>query len=76
MNDGGSVLGISLRDYFAAHAECISDDYLGEHVAAMLGIEELSKTASSRESFLWWKKADALWKYAEADAMLKAREEK
>lgn len=51
--------GMSLRDYFAAHAPPMTDEWWED----------------SAEEESHWVEAQAAWNYAYADAMLKAREE-
>jgi hypothetical protein len=69
--------GMSLRDYFAAHVhppEEISRKWgelmVGPYPKDRHGLLDASW---GRETVLWWLDVDAAWKYAQADAMLKAR---
>lgn len=66
--------GMTLRDYFAAKAEGPDGDATAEFVAKCLGwpVPRLDPSAT-RDWFMWWRAAESEWKYAQADAMLKAR---
>lgn len=65
--------GLTIRDYLAIHADGFDGDARSDEIAQHLGIEEPSSKASVHEWFLWWCKAEALWRYAQADAMLNVR---
>ena len=66
-------MGMTLRDYFAAHAEPFPEGTSLEWMADVLGWSvpndaERTKTAG----FLWLMRANAAYKYLQADAMLEA----
>ena len=67
----------TLRDYFAANAKPFSEDTNAQWMAKALGwpppnVEEMTYN----EWLLWSCRADAAYKYMQADAMLEAREKK
>lgn len=67
--------GMSLRDYFAAHALPFSDDSSIQWRAATLNWPQPDYNAmSAHEKLAWCTRADAAYKYLQADAMLEARE--
>jgi hypothetical protein len=69
--------GMSLRDYLAAKAEGPDKDCSAATVAHQLGWDRPEYSINDyRAWFLWWRRAVSAWKYAEADAMLAAREAK
>jgi len=65
--------GLTVRDYLAIH--CTSFDPEGDaaYVAKCLDISVPPAGSAHSEWFLWWRKAEALWRYAQADAMLSVR---
>lgn len=69
--------GMSLRDYFAAHAEPFPSDCSASWMASVLGwpTPDLDNMTNN-ERFLWSCRADAAYKYMQADAMIEARETK
>jgi hypothetical protein len=70
--DGGYAADKTLRDYFAAHAPSIDGmSWLG--LSEMLDINPPNFGIES-ESVAWWIKAEAMYRYRFADAMLAARE--
>lgn len=69
--DGMAQEDVTLRDYFAAHSDGPSEWASAEYVALKLGI----KPPKAGEEWAWWRRAEALWRYANADAMLAARGE-
>ena len=78
-NDDGthyfSCAGLTKREYLAVLADGPDDDADAEYVAASLGISCPATSTSTREWLLWWRKARALWKVAEADALIAALNE-
>ena len=72
---GPTASEMLLRDYFAVEADGPDEDQTAEWVAACLGWDNPNSAPGDyRAWFLWWREALAAWKYAEADAMLRARE--
>ena len=68
---------MTLRDYFAAHATPFHEDVGFEWIASVLGWPSPDTAGmSARERYLWICRADAAYKYMQADAMLEAREKK
>lgn len=67
-------MGMTLRDYFAAHADGFSDQVTAELAAQTTGLE-VPESHDRYEFALFWTKADAIYKYMQADAMLAARGE-
>lgn len=65
--------GMSLRDYFAAHAPMQFSSYDIERVAALAGLQAPKTIEDERE---FYPMAEAILRYRYADAMLKAREAK
>lgn len=68
-----SQKGMTLRDYFAAHADGFSDQVTAEFAAQATGLE-VTESHDGSEVALFWSKADAIYKYMQADAMIAARE--
>lgn len=72
--------GMMLRDYFAAKAR-IDDMFaptsgMSESAAvALVGSKQPSYVEDPMGHLLWWSDAVARWKYAQADAMLRARKQ-
>lgn len=69
--------GMSLRDYFAATL-VIDPEEPGKGRAMVLmksapPVATTEKPDASMEQMLWWMEAEARYRYAKADAMLKAR---
>lgn len=64
--------GMSLRDYFAAHADGFSDQVTAEFAAQATGLE-VPESHNGNEVAIFWSKADAIYKYMQADAMLAVR---
>lgn len=78
--DGASVYmesGMKLRDYFAAHARPFSSTTKPNRIAKILGwpVPDIMNM-SEWDTTLWQCRADAAYKYMQADAMLEAREKK
>ena len=67
------IQGMTLRDYFAAHSSGIPDEASDKVIAAYLGLDSPDGETPARERFLWLLRANAEWKYLEADAMLAER---
>lgn len=70
--------GMTLRDYFANDAEVFDESFTAKWIAECLGIPDPTNQISSTDKqkwFLWWKMAEAKWKFAFADAMLAEREQ-
>ncbi len=70
-----SCVGMSLRDYFATHADIGDFDQL----SLSWGEKLLGRACPDRETpiacFQWWADYRAALRYMEADAMLRAREQ-
>lgn len=70
--------GMTLRDYFAAKAEGLHDDATPEFAEALTGRKQPDVVHGSPENMLEWARfradADAVLRYIQADAMLRARE--
>lgn len=66
-------MGVTLRDYFAAHAEGFSDQVTAEFASEATGLN-VPESHEGYEVALFWAKADAIYKYMQADAMIAARE--
>ncbi len=64
--------GMTLRDYFAAHADGFSDQVTAEFAAQTTGLE-VPESHDGYEFAIFWSKADSIYKYMQADAMLAAR---
>lgn len=68
--------GLTKREYFAVHAGGLDLGANPDYVAACLGIALPCKHEidddPERAWFLWWRKAEAAWRVAEADALLAA----
>lgn len=64
--------GMTLRDYFAAHADGFSDQSTQEFAAEVTGLT-MPNRRNGYDVALFWSKADAIYKYMQADAMLAAR---
>ena len=68
------VSGMTLRDWFASHSVELDRDASKATIATLTG-ESLSEIAKgSLDHWRLWAKADAVWRYIQADAMLAARE--
>jgi hypothetical protein len=79
------VGGMSLRDWFAAHApEQVDKDRTPPEAAEFLGVplpggfkeDEPNGGLSPNDWRVWWLRVDAVARYQYADAMLSARERK
>ena len=67
--------GMTLRDYFAAHAESFDSDDSPQWIASQLGwLAPESTDMGGRDGLLWRCRADATYKYMQADAMIEAGE--
>lgn len=66
--------GMTLRDYLAAHADGFSDQVTVEFASQATGLE-VPESHDGYEVALFCSKADAIYKYMQADAMLAARGE-
>lgn len=74
-NNGDSPFfhqGMTLRDYFAAHPDGFSDQVTQEFAAEATGLT-MPDRHNGYDVALFWSKADAIYKYMQADAMLAAR---
>lgn len=65
--------GMSLRDYFAAHATVFLDDYGVPYASSIVGRSMPDFAADPLGNQLFWAEFRARMRYAEADAMLAAR---
>lgn len=66
--------GMSLRDYFAAHApEQLGDNAEPRWVTERTGIAEPKSPVNSPEWGRFWAEAEVILRYQYADAMLRAR---
>lgn len=77
-HDGSSYqqhLGVSLRDYFAAHVNPgdVSMTW-GEVMVGPPPKDEYGNPAFTKEMALWWADVEAKFRFVQADAMIKARE--
>lgn len=70
----GHEAGMTLRDYFAAHADGFSDQVTVEFAAEATGMT-VPDSHNGYDVALFWSRADAAYKYMQADAMLSARGE-
>jgi len=91
IDDGGSAFplteacvhglptGMSLHDWFAGQPGMSFDDHASPGwVAGQLDLpyDELEfSRLTPHERFLWCRRAEAAWRYANADAMIQARKE-
>ena len=64
--------GMSLRDWFAAHANGIAQDASREYGELFAG-RPFPADGLSEDQNQWWQDADAAHRYVWADAMLAAR---
>lgn len=64
--------GMTLRDYLASHADGFSYQVTAEFAAQATGLE-VPESHDGYEVALFWSKADAIYKYMQADAMISAR---
>jgi hypothetical protein len=65
--------GISIRDYFAAHSDLIPEDISGELRAAIMSRPMPDYNVSALNFAMWHLEAEAIYRYMQADAMIKAR---
>lgn len=68
----GHEAGMTMRDYFASHADGFSYGVTAEFASQATGLE-VPESHDGYEVALFWSKADAIYKYMQADAMLAAR---
>ncbi len=72
MNGEGGA-GMSLRDYFAAHAAINHDEVGVRYAAAIVGRDMPDFAADPLGNSAFWAEYRARMRYIEADAMLAAR---
>lgn len=70
--------GMTLRDYFAAHADCSTDEMSIPYAESLIGRPMPVQSVPARPTYWrevaeWWAEAEAIGCYLKADAMLKAR---
>ena len=78
-NDGGPAFPRdgTLGDYFAARADPFDSDCNPSWIAHVLGWPPPNVDEMTHNEWLLWRcRADAAYKYMQADAMLEAREKK
>jgi len=83
-NDGGAAfpcatgtfdppqIGMSLRDWFASHVPPLPERTSDNHVVALVG-GPLPPAFDHLARAIYWAKADAAYRYMQADAMIAAR---
>jgi hypothetical protein len=73
-NPANTRTGMSLRDYFAAHVIIPEAGLSLEHMESLKGeARPKHDSVSATEWYKWEAEAEALYRYMQADAMLKAR---
>lgn len=68
----GAFGGMEMRDYFAANFRFDGDGFSVAYAEALMG-EPMPVQATVKERFDWWLTAEAKYRYAFADAMLRER---
>ena len=64
--------GATMRDYFAASITMQDDDLCVAYAEVLMG-EQMPQFSSPKHRFDWWLAAQAKYRYAYADAMLRER---
>lgn len=64
--------GATMRDYFAANCTFEPDSFTVTHAETLMG-EAMPAFKTPKERYDWWLTAEAKYRYAHADAMLRER---